>query len=127
MNQEIKNNCYLLSLEGYTTRDIAVKLNLSQSTVSRAIISITQGNDYQLAVKGCGVLLQEFVKYQDYCRKKLRELNEIKTDDNKEKLAIIKLQTDLYKDLLTIGSQGEFVQAVNKLRSRINELESAEE
>jgi DNA-binding CsgD family transcriptional regulator len=124
MKEEIKNECYLLSLEGYQGKEIAEKLNLSPSSVSKAIASVTKGNDYQLAVKGCGVLLQEFVRYQDYCRKKLKELNEIKTEDNKEKLAIIKLQTDLYKDLLTIGSQGEFIQAVNKFRSRIKELES---
>ena len=60
MKEEIKNKCYLLSLEGYTGIDIASKLNISRGTVSKAINSIMRGNDYQLAVKSCGVLLEEF-------------------------------------------------------------------
>lgn len=124
MNQEIKAQCYLLSLEGYNERDIAAKLNLSQSSVSRAINSLTRGNDYQLAVKGCGVLLQEFVKFQDYCKKKLRELNEISVEDNKERIAIINLEREIYKDLLTVGAQGEFIESVKKIRGELAKLEN---
>lgn len=124
MNQEIKNQCYLLSLEGYSNRDIAKKLNISHSTVTRAINSITKGNDHQLAVKGCGVLLQEFVKFQDYCKKKLVELNEISPDDNKERISIINLEREIYKDLLVLGAQGEFIESVKKIRGELSKLES---
>lgn len=124
MRQEIKEQCYLLSLEGYNSREIGAKLNLGHATVSRALNSITKGNDYQLAVKGCGVLLQEFVKFQDYCKKKLKELNEISPEDNKERIAIINLEREIYKDLLVLGAQGEFVESVKKIRGELSKLES---
>lgn len=144
MNQEIKKACYLLSLEGYEQRDIAKKLNISPSYVSKTIASVTKGNDYQLAVKGCGVLLAEFARFQDFCRLRLKELAELKDEkkyllkNNNEtgeidaipiplspidKLAIIKAQTEIYKDLLTLGAQGEFIQAVQRIRVEIAKLE----
>lgn len=144
MNQEIKNECYLLSLEGYQGKDIAKKLNISRSTVSKAINSITKGNDYQLAIKGCSTLLQEFVKYQDFCKLRLKELSQLKEqkklvfkNNNKtgqieaieselsplDVLLIIKTQNDIYKDLLTLGAQGEFIQAVQKIREKIGALD----
>ena len=122
MKYEIKRQCYLLSLEGYEQKEIAKKLNISEATVSRAINSVVKGNDYQLAVKGCSKLLEEFVNYQEYAKKKLKELVEIKPLDNKERLAIIKMQTEIRKDLLTIGAQGEFIKGVQTIRKKIAEL-----
>lgn len=146
MDLEIKNQCYLLSLEGYQGKEIAKKLNIAESTVSKALKSVTTGNDYQLAIKGCSVLLQEFVKFQDFCRVKLKELSELKeeskvvTKNNNEsgqieaieiplspieKMAIIKTQTEIYKELLTLGAQGEFIQGVQKIRGAVAQLEQA--
>lgn len=124
MKDEIKTECYLLALEGYEQNDIAKRLNISQATVSRAISSIMKGHDYQLAVRSCGVLIEQYVRYQDYCRKKIRELNEMKPDDNRDRLAIIRLQSELQKDLLTIGASGDFIQNVRIMRDKINEIES---
>lgn len=124
MKEELKAECYLLSLEGYRQEDIAKKLNVSRSTVTKAIQSITKGHDFQLAVKGCGVLIEEFVRYQDYCKKKLAELRDITPDDNRDRIAIIRLQNDLYKDLLTIGASGDFIQNVRKMRDKLGELET---
>ena len=101
--------------------DIAKKLNISPSSVSKAINSITKGHDYQLAVKACGVLIEQYVRYQDYCRKKIKELAEITPDDNRDRLAIIRLQSELQKDLLTIGASGDFIQNVRLIRDKINE------
>lgn len=126
MQQELKNQCYLLSLEGYTSRQIANKLNLDHSTVSRAISSITKGNDYQLAVRGCSKLIQEYARYQDYARKKINELAEIIPEDNSERIAIIREQNNIFKDLLTTGASGEFVHSINKIRDRISQLEHKE-
>ncbi len=124
MNDEIKAECYLLSLEGYNYNDIAKKLNISNATVSRAISSITKGHDYQLAVKSCGVLIEQYVRYQDYCKKKIKELAEMNPDDNRDRLAIIRLQAELQKDLLTIGASGDFIQNVRIMRDKLNEIES---
>ena len=124
MKEEIKNKCYLLSLEGYTGIEIAEKLNISRGTVSKAIHSITKGNDYQLAVKSCGVLLEEYTRFQDYCKKKLKELAEMTPDDNRDKISIIRLQTDIYKDLLTMGASGDFINSVRLIREKLNEVES---
>lgn len=144
MKEEIKNECYLLSLEGYQGKEIADKLNISPGTVSKALKKVTEGNDYLLAVKGCSVLLQEFVKFQDFCKLRLKEISELKEqkklvfkNNNKtgqieaieselsplDKLALIRAQTEIYKDLLTLGAQGEFIQAVQKIRTKIGELD----
>lgn len=123
MNNEIKNECYLLSLEGYQNKDIAKKLNVSPATVTRAINSVVMGNDYQLAIKGCSKLLEEFVRYQDFCKKKLSQLSDLKTEDNKEVVMIIKAQSEIYRDLLTLGAQGEFIQSVKRLRDETAALE----
>ncbi len=124
MKDEIKNECYLLSLEGFGYNEIAKKLNISNATVSRAIASIEKGNDYQLAVKSCGVITSLYVRYQDWIKKKLRELNSISPDDNNQRLAIIKLENDLLKDMITIGASGDFIQNIRKLRDKIGELET---
>ena len=124
MNDEIKNDCYMLSLEGFNYNDIAKKLNISNATVSRAIQSIEKGNDYQLAVKSCGMMTSLYVRYQDWIKKKLRELNDMTPDDNSQKLAIIKLENDLLKDMLTIGASGDFIQNVRRMRDKLNELET---
>ena len=124
MNDEIKTECYLLSLEGYEQKDIAKKLNVSQATVSRAISSVMKGHDYQLAVKSCGVLIEQYVRFQDYCRKKIKELSEMTPDDNRDRLAIIRLQSELQKDMLTIGASGDFIQNVRVMRDKLNEIES---
>ncbi len=124
MKDEIKAECYLLSLEGYEQNDIAKRLNISQATVSRAISSITKGHDYQLAVRSCGVLIEQYVRYQDYCRKKIKELAEMNPDDNRDRISIIRLQSELQKDLLTIGASGDFIQNVRIMRDKLSELEA---
>lgn len=124
MNDETKKECYLLSLEGYDYNDISKKLQVSKATVSRAISSIEKGNDYQLAIRSCGVLTSLYVRYQDWIKKKLRELNDITPDDNRDKIAIIKLENDLFKDMLTIGASGDFIDKVRNMRDKLGELES---
>ncbi len=124
MKDEIKNECYMLSLEGFNYNDIAERLNISNATVSRAIQSIEKGNDYQLAVKSCGVLTSLYARYQDWIKKKLRELNDMTPDDNRDRLAIIKLENDLLKDMITIGASGDFIQNVRKMRDKLGELEA---
>ena len=114
----------MLSLEGYDYREIGKKLNISHSTVGRAIQSIEKGNDYQLAIKSCGVLTSLYVRYQDWIKKKLREINEIKPDDNNQRLSIIKLENDLLKDMLTIGASGDFINNVRRMRDKLGELEA---
>lgn len=123
MKEEIKDQCYLLSLEGYEQKEIAKRLNISPSSVSKAINSITKGHDYQLAVKSCGVLIEQYVRYQDYCRKKIKELAEMTPDDNRDRLAIIRLQSELQKDLLTIGASGDFIQNVRVMRDKFGTVE----
>ena len=124
MKDEIKTECYLLTLEGYNYNEIASKLNISNATVSRAISSITKGNDYQLAVKSCGMMIERYIRFQDYCNKKIRELNELKPDDNRDRISIIRLQSELQKDLLTIGASGDFIQNIRIIRDKLHEIES---
>lgn len=124
MNEELRSKCYLLSLEGYRHPQIAEKLGISRSAVTKAIQSVTRGNDYQLAVKGCGVLVEEFVRFQDFLKLRLSELKEMNPDDNRDRLAIIKLQSELYKDLLTIGAAGDFIQNVRIMRDKLHEIDT---
>ena len=114
----------MLSLEGYDYREIGKKLNISHSTVGRAINSIEKGNDYQLAIKSCGVLTSLYVRYQDWLKKKLRELNEIKPDGNSDRISVIKLENDLYKDMLTVAASGDFIENVRRMRDKLGELEA---
>lgn len=113
-----------MSLEGYKYPQIAEKLGISKGTVSKAINSITKGNDYQLALRGCGVLIEEFVRFQDFLKLRLVELKEMNPDDNRDRLAIIRLQSELYKDLLTIGAAGDFIQNVRLMRDKLNAIET---
>jgi len=124
MKDEIKNECYMMYLDGYEQKDIGKKLNISQATVSRAITSIERGNDYQLAIKSCGVLSSLYVRYQDWLKKKLRELNEIKPDGNSDRISVIKLENDLYKDMLTVAASGDFIENVRRMRDKLGELEA---
>lgn len=124
MNEELRNNCYLLSLEGYRHDKIADKLGISRSAVTKAIGSIIKANDFQLAVKGCGVMLDEYVRFQDFLKVRLVELKEMDPDDNRDRLAIIRLQADLYKDLLTIGAVGDFIQNVRIMRDKLNAIDT---
>lgn len=124
MKDEIKNECYMMYLDGYEQKAIGKKLNISQATVSRAINSIERGNDYQLAIKSCGVLSSLYVRYQDWLKKKLRELNEIQPDNNNDRLSVIKLENDLYKDMLTVAASGDFIENIRKMRDKLGELEA---
>lgn len=124
MKDEIKNECYMMYLDGYEQKDIGKKLNISQATVSRAINSIEKGNDYRLAIKSCGVLASLYVRYQDWIKKKLRELNEMTPDDNRDRISIIKLENDMYKDMLTVGASGDFIENVRRMRDKLGELEA---
>lgn len=114
----------MMYLDGYEQKEIGKKLNVSQATVSRAINSIERGNDYRLAIKSCGVLTSLFVRYQDWLKKKLRELNEIVPDDNNDRLSVIKLENDLYKDMLTVAASGDFIESIRKMRDKLGELEA---
>ena len=126
MKDEIKNECYMMYLDGYEQKDIGNRLNISQATVSRAINSIEKGNDYQLAIKSCGVITSLYVRYQDWIKKKLREVSEIKPDDNRDRLAIVKLENELYKDMLTVAASGDFIENVRRMRDKLVEAESNE-
>ena len=124
VNDEIKTECYLLSLEGYNYKEIGKKLNISDATVSRAISSVTKGNDYQLAVKSCGMLIERYVRFQDFCNKKIKELAEMEPDDNRDQISIIRLQAELQKDMLTIGASGDFIQNVRLMRNKLHEIDA---
>jgi DNA-binding CsgD family transcriptional regulator len=117
MNSEIKEECYKLSLQGYQGKDIAEKLSLSEATVSRAINSITKSHDYQLGVTSISQFLEKFARADDYFTMKLRELQELcdKAKD-KDKIAIISLQTDIMSKALSLAKQGQVVLALKALQ-----------
>ena len=70
------------------------------------------------------MLIERYVRFQDFCNKKIKELAEMEPDDNRDQIAIIRLQAELQKDMLTIGASGDFIQNVRLMRNKLHEIES---
>lgn len=137
MKQELKEAAYTLSLKGYTEREIARHLNVSDTTVHRAITSVTKSSDYNLALKTIGQFLTDYNRAGDYFKMQLRELEDIKNRLDSEldegadergrpftsklsitelRLKIIGMQADLNTRVLEHVRQGQVSKALQALR-----------
>lgn len=124
MNPEIKSKCYeiLLNEPSITQKEIAKRLGLSEPTVSRAINSVTKAPEYQLALKTFGSFIQEASRIEDFFKLKISELSNENPETLEERMAVIKLQSELYKDVFQLIKSQQVLQAIQLFRDRVAEL-----
>ena len=126
----MKQECYELELKGYSQREIADKLNVNKSTVSRAISSITKGRDYRLGLYTMITFVDELEKAADYWRFNTKELEELKDlvyslelNDTTTALAkvdsirrLMETQSNQIENLVTKAVHGKFVLAIMEVK-----------
>ena len=80
MKDEIKQSVYLERLKDpiSTQKDLAIKLGISESMVSRAMKSMMGTHDYQLRQLLAGKFLEEFQMASDYWKMQIKLLEDLK-------------------------------------------------
>ena len=149
MKNALKNECFSLHLRDYSQAEIAKKLNIDQSTVSRQINKISKSREYELGVTTITSFLQVFKKAEQYWNESNKEYRELidqlqkLTDEsdfdgnNRDHLhkskydktigkvdLISKLKTQQDKNIeriLTLAKQGETVLALKAARDVLRE------
>lgn len=144
MNQEIKEQAYILSLKGQTEREIAKELNLSPATVHRAISSVTTSHDYQLAMMSISLFLEDMRRAADFWKLQNREIEQIKNSvmalreevDSKGRplvrgdrvlelvLKCMDMQSDRMQKVVELARQGEVALALREVRKTMSESEA---
>jgi len=66
MNQETQYQIFSLELKGYKGIDIAKKLNISKSTVSKTLKKISGTREYELGVISVNTFLDIFKKAEQF-------------------------------------------------------------
>lgn len=116
MNPEIKASIYklLLNEPTLTQREIANRVGVHESEVSKAIKKTATSVDYQLAMQVAGKFLQDFQKASDFWKLQVTELEQMKgeTDDVGLKVKIMREQSDRYEKILFQARQGELVEGL---------------
>jgi transcriptional regulator with XRE-family HTH domain len=80
VKDEIKQSVYLERLKDTisTQKDLAIKLGISESMVSRAMKSMMGTHDYQLRQLLAGKFLEEFQMASDYWKMQIKLLEDLK-------------------------------------------------
>ncbi|AJM91716.1 hypothetical protein [Nitrosopumilus piranensis] len=147
MNNALQIECFSLHLRDYSQAEIAKKLNIDQSTVSRALNKVKKSSEYELGTVSITTFLDTFKKAEQYWKesnKEYRELieqlqqlpDESDLDGNGERLhkskydktvgkvdLISKLKQQQDKNMeriLTLAQQGEVVLALKTARNIIS-------
>jgi IS30 family transposase len=76
MNQEIRRCCFAFHSQGLTYKEIANHLDVSESTICRAITTIKDSHDYKLGRYTASELIAEYAKTIDYFYMQQKKLNE---------------------------------------------------
>ena len=144
MNQDIKEQAYILSLKGATEREIAKELNLSPATVHRAISSVTTSHDYQLAIMSISLFLEDMRRAADFWKMQNREIEQIKNSvmalreevDSKGRplvrgdrilelvLKCMDMQSDRMQKVVELARQGEVALALREVRKTMTDAEA---
>ena len=133
-----------MSLKGLTEKEIAKELNLSQSTVSRAITSVTTSHDYQLAITSIGMFVEDMRRAADFWKLQNREIELVKNtimalkeETDKEGKPVIKsdraielllkcmdMQSDRIGRVVEMARQGEVALALREVRRTMSDAEA---
>ena len=127
MKQEIVEQCYLKSLSGLTYREIGDELNLSASTVSRAIDKITKSHDYQLGISTISTFLEEYQRAADFFKMQIGQLEKYKSVDPENIYKIMDMQMERMALVVQLIGQGKVVMALKALRDGKLQLQSDRE
>lgn len=149
MNQEIKDAVYDQHIRGYSNKAIAKNLNLSESTVSRAVSSVILSNDYKHGVKTAGMFIQDYIEVGDLYKQQLAECDTMlnnnlddylqsdgadeksgrpyvtKAECMKIRLEIMEMIARRKAEIATLVRQGQMVQALQAIRNGKTNLEEA--
>jgi len=120
MKQEIVTQCYLKSLSGLTYREIAEELNLSASTVSRAIDKITKSHDYQIGISTISTFLEEYQRAADFFKMQIGQLEKRKDTDPDNFYKIMDMQMERMALVVQLVGQGKVAMALKELRDNNN-------
>ena len=115
LSQDEIDQCYILSLKGYTTREIAKKKKVSQMTVQRAINGIVKDHNYQLSLATIATFLEQYQRHGDFLTHQIKELEEMKTKSPKMTLALMDAQFKRMVALIEKAGQGKLVLALRDL------------
>ena len=133
-----------MSLKGLTEKEIAKELNLSQSTVSRAITSVTTSHDYQLAITSIGMFVEDMRRAADFWKLQNREIELVKntimalkeeTDSKGQPviksdraiellLKCMDMQSDRIGRVVEMARQGEVALALREVRRTMSDAEA---
>lgn len=151
MKKELGIQCLELELQDYNQKQIAEKLNIGQSTVSRQITKITKSREFQMGTITINNFFKVFKKCEQYWQQSnkdyrdlIDQVKEISNDDDvnttekgaesfhKSKYDKMMAKIDLISKLkdkqdknmeriLTLATQGEVVLALKAARSILAE------
>ena len=126
MKDEIKQSVYLERLKDPISaqKDLAIKLGISESMVSRAMKSMIGTHDYQLRQLLAGKFLEEFQMASDYWKMQIKLLEDLKKEsDNETIIKLMKEQSDRWEKILFLARQGEAVEVMRLMQNgRIPEI-----
>ena len=144
MKGEIKQLVYFERLKDpiASQKDLAIKLGLSESMVSRAIKSMMGTHDYQFRQLLAGKFLEEFQMASDYWKMQITQLENLK-DSKKtifkkaadghvfpeevelevdDMMKIMKEQSDRWEKILFLARQGEAVEVMRLMKNGTTQL-----
>ena len=119
VNPEIKNKILqvMLGEPFLTQKEIADKVGVHKSTVSRAVAGTKKSNDYQLAKKAAGKFIEDFANTIEFWKLQITQLEQLKktTQDTETISNIMREQSDRYEKILVLARQSEMIEALRKL------------
>ena len=120
VNHAISELVYLERLKDPTIsqKQIAFKLNLTESKVSRALKKLFASHDFKLGQMVAGKFLEEFQMASDYWKLQIKDLELLKDEEDIElKIKIMKEQSDRWEKILYLARQGEAVETMRLMKN----------
>ena len=122
MNHEIKNKIskVMLGEPFLTLKEIADRIGVDKSAVSRAVASTKKSKDYQLAAKVAGKFIQDFANTIEFWKLQITQLEQLKktTEDVEIIIKIMREQSDRYEKILVLARQAEIITILKKIEKR---------
>lgn len=117
-----------LLAQATTEEEIALKLNVDQSTISRDIKALKQKSQqfvYDLAKSDLAFYYKQSIDGIQEVNKKTWELYRSSQEDMKIKLLALKLVKECNEAIFSLFSQGPSIMNIKALEERVNKIESA--
>lgn len=121
LSQDQIDKAYVLSLHGYTTREIAQKFKeekiavVSHNTIAKAISDIVKSHDYQLSLATISTFLEQYQRHGDFLTNQVKELEGMKKGSPDMVLEIMDAQFKRMVALIEKAGQGKLVMAIRDL------------